>query len=250
MNFEWINIERRQGTSEFNKLLKIFMKILWEGDVKPTHSESERKNFSFLLDYFFAGDVRYDSAKLLLHLVQNPVQGRFMTRQEAQLLSNPIVKQAYEFWEELRANWPSLSKVFVYIVSASFRKFLLSSELQIIDPRNQASCVISRFVPANAVDYWCSSTGLTINWHFGGLRRYTYWDQLSELVDECSDIFQLTDDATIISIPFLCHGVIANLVIRGRIAILYIAIARGSPCNVPFWDRMVDLPKQRWDGWL
>ena len=66
------------------------MKILWEGDVKPTHSERERKKFSFLLDYFFADDVRYDSAKPLLYLVQNPVHGGCSTREEAQLLLNPL----------------------------------------------------------------------------------------------------------------------------------------------------------------
>ena len=35
-------------------------------------------------------DVRYDSAKLLLHLVQNPVHGSCSTREEAQLLLNPL----------------------------------------------------------------------------------------------------------------------------------------------------------------
>ena len=39
---------------EFNWFLKIFMKILWEGDVKLTHSKRERKKFYFFLDYFFA----------------------------------------------------------------------------------------------------------------------------------------------------------------------------------------------------
>ena len=39
LNFERIIIEWRQWTWEFNWLLKNFMKILWEGDVKPTHSE-------------------------------------------------------------------------------------------------------------------------------------------------------------------------------------------------------------------
>ena len=75
MNFKWIIIKWRQRSWEFNWFLKIFMKILWEGDVKPTHSERERKKFSFLLDYFFADDVRYDSAKPLLYLVQNPAHG-------------------------------------------------------------------------------------------------------------------------------------------------------------------------------
>ena len=50
-----------------------FLKILREGDVKPTHSERERNIFSFLLDYFFADDVRYDLIKPLLPLVQNPI---------------------------------------------------------------------------------------------------------------------------------------------------------------------------------
>ena len=64
------------------------MKIFWEGDVKPTHFEKERKKFS-ILDYCFAGDVRYDSAKPL-HPVQNPVHGGCSSREEVQFLLSPL----------------------------------------------------------------------------------------------------------------------------------------------------------------
>ena len=55
--------------------------ILWEG---PPILRGREKS-SFLLDYFFADDVRFDSAKPLLYLVQNPVHGGSSTREEAQL---------------------------------------------------------------------------------------------------------------------------------------------------------------------
>ena len=64
-------------------------KILWEGDVIPPILRV-RENSSFLLDYFLADDVRYDSAKVPLHLVQNPVHRRCSMREEAQLLLNPL----------------------------------------------------------------------------------------------------------------------------------------------------------------
>ena len=159
------------------------MKILWENDDKPTHSERERKKFSFLLDYFFTDDVRYDSAKPLLYLVQNPVHGGCSTREEAQLLLNPLRQTCIGIlgrWEQIDQVCPN----FVYLISASFRKFLLASELPITDPRTRAPCVISTFVPANSVDAWRWPPGLIINWHFGGLTRYPYlgpsWVSLSK----------------------------------------------------------------------
>ena len=170
-------------SSEFNWFLKIFMKILCEGDVKPTHSERERKNLSFLLDYF-ADDVRYDSAKPLLYLVQNPVHGGCSTREKAQLLLNLLRKTCIGILGRGESKLTKLSKILVYLISASFRKFLLASELPITDPRTRAPCVIYTFVPANSVDAWRSPRGLIINWHFGGLTRYPYlgpsWVSLSK----------------------------------------------------------------------
>ena len=52
-------------------------------------SSEERKKFFFLFDYFFADDVRNDSAKLHLHLVQKGAYGGCSKREEAQLLMKP-----------------------------------------------------------------------------------------------------------------------------------------------------------------
>ena len=57
--------------------------------LSPPILKGRQKKFCFLLDYFFADDVRYDSAKPLLHLVQNAVHGGCSTR-EAQFLMNPL----------------------------------------------------------------------------------------------------------------------------------------------------------------
>ena len=46
----------------------------------------------------------------------------------------PLIKHAKAIWGEMRANWPSLSKLFVYLISAPFRKFLLASELPTMIP--------------------------------------------------------------------------------------------------------------------
>ena len=56
--------------------------------LSPPILKGRQKKFCFLLDYFFADDVRYDSAKPLLHLVQNAVLGGCSTR-EAQFLMSP-----------------------------------------------------------------------------------------------------------------------------------------------------------------
>ena len=148
---------------QWNWLLKIFMKILSEGDVKPTHSEWERKKFSFLLDYFFADDVRYDSEKPLLHLVQNPVHGGCSTREEAQFLLNLLRQTCIGILGRGESKLTKSVQTFLYLIFACFRKFLLASELPINDPRTRAPCVISTFVPANSVDGWRSPPGLIIN---------------------------------------------------------------------------------------
>ena len=101
----------------------------------------------------------------------------------------------------------------MYLISAPFRKFLLALELPITDPRTRAPGVISTFVPANSVDAWPCLLASWLNYQ-QTLRRIdkisVLGTKLSEHMEECPDIFQLTDDATIISIPFLCQGVIVK----------------------------------------
>ena len=181
------------------------MKILWEGAVKPTRSERGRKIFSFLLDYFFADNVRYDSAKPLLHLVQNPVHGRCSTRQEAQILLNPLRQTCMGILVRGESKLAKSVKTFCLFNFYIFQKFLQVSELPVTDPRTRAPCLISRFVPANTVDGWRSPPGLIIKDKISVLVT-----KLSGLVEECPDIFQHTDHVTIISIPFLCQGVIVK----------------------------------------
>ena len=125
------------------------MKILWEDDVKPTNSERERKKLPFLFDYLFADYVWYDWAKVLLQLVQNPIQGRCSTREEAQFLLNPLSQTCIGILVRDESKLTKSVQTFLFLISASFRKFFLPSGLPITVPRTQAPCVISTFVPAN-----------------------------------------------------------------------------------------------------
>ena len=177
------------------------MKILWEGDVKPTHSERERKKFSFLLDYF-ADDDRYGSAKMLLHLVQNTVHGRCSTREEAQLLLNPLRQISIGILGRCESKLTESVQTFVYLISASFRKF---NGLRASDNLSQNSRALRDFHICACKHSWCLALASWLNYQLT-LRRIdkisVLGTKLSELVKECPDIFQLTDDATIISIPF------------------------------------------------
>ena len=139
----------------------------------------------------------------------------------------------------------------MYLISASFRKFLLASELLITGPRTWGPCVISTFLPAYSVDAWRSPPGLIINWHFGGLTRYPYlglsWVSLSK---SALISFNLPTTLPSSAYHFCVKESLWSLDIRGRIAIPYIAIARGSPCVLPSWDRMsTDRCRDETDGY-
>ena len=196
----------------------------------------------------FAGDVRFDSAKLLLQLVQNPVHGRFSTREEAQLLLNPLRQTCIGIQERGESKLTKSVPSFCFDI---FSIFLLASELLMTDPRTRAPCVISTFVPAHTVDAWRSPPGLIIIWHFGGSTWYPYlgpsWVSLSK---SALISFKLPTMLPSSAYHFGVKESLWSLVIRGTIAIPYLANARGSPYVVLFWGRMADLPMWRWDGWL
>ena len=145
-----------------------------------------------------------------------------------------------ERWEQIDQVCPN----FVYLFSASFRKVLLDSELPITDPRTGAPCVISTCVCQHS---WRLALA---SWPYYQL---TLWgidkisvlgSKLIELVERFPNIFQLNLPTTLLSSAyhFCVKESLWSLVIGGRIAIPYIAIARGSPCVVTSWGRMVDLP--------
>ena len=138
------------------------MKILWEVDAKPIHSEGERKKFSFLLDYFFADDVRYDSAKPLLYLVQNTVHGGCSTREETQLLLNYLRQTCIGILGRGKSKLTKSVLTFCVFNFCIFQDNFTGLRATITDPRTRAPCVISTFVPANSVDAWRSPPGLII----------------------------------------------------------------------------------------
>ena len=187
------------------------MMIYWEGDVKPTHSESERKKFSFLLDYFFADDVRYDSAKPLLHLVKNPVNGGCSTREEAQLLLNPFRQTCIGILGRGESTLTKSAQTFFVFNFSNFQEIFAG--LRATDNWSQDSSALRDFHICACKLSWRLALASWLNYQLT-LRRIDkisiLGTKLSELVEECPDIFQLTNDATILSIPFLCQGVIVK----------------------------------------
>ena len=139
------------------------MKILWEGEVKSAHSERESKKFYFLLHYFFADEFWYESAMLLLHLVQNLVHGGCSTREEVQFLSNPLRQTCIGILGRDEIKLTKSVQTLRLLNFCIFQKFLLASEFPLTDSRTRASCVIPTFVPANTVDAWRLLPDLILN---------------------------------------------------------------------------------------